>query len=266
MRQTEPPSAATWILEHLTPGPRNEALAGDLLEELRCGRSVGWYWRQALAAVAIGCFVEIVNHRFVLLFAALWSMMVPGWSLYAFRMEAHGDLIGRIWRIDWPWSTICDLGLSLGMSLVFIWTGLLLFLVPHMGITRGFNLRRIWQALLQCAPPFIAVSALLYIVMLLPVHMESASSTHALRAPMDGVWVRNYVGGGWWGRFIPNLRMDTEATIEHPIDTRALTPLERIMDIRVWANVTRLPYFLSMLYALWGVTSLSENRRRRIAA
>ncbi len=33
MRVTEPPSIASWILKHLTPGPSNEALAGDLFEE-----------------------------------------------------------------------------------------------------------------------------------------------------------------------------------------------------------------------------------------
>ena len=32
MNEMRPPSLATWLLAH-TPGPRNEALAGDLLEE-----------------------------------------------------------------------------------------------------------------------------------------------------------------------------------------------------------------------------------------
>ena len=34
MTPMRPPSLATWMLNHLIPGPRNEALAGDLLEEL----------------------------------------------------------------------------------------------------------------------------------------------------------------------------------------------------------------------------------------
>jgi len=54
MRRLEPPSAATWILEHLTPPDRDEALAGDLLEDFRSGRSDGWYWRQAFGACASG--------------------------------------------------------------------------------------------------------------------------------------------------------------------------------------------------------------------
>ena len=44
---------ATWMLEHVTFGSPNESLSGDLLEELRSGRSAGWYWRQALSAIAV---------------------------------------------------------------------------------------------------------------------------------------------------------------------------------------------------------------------
>src|SRR4029077_19914803 len=53
MHRREPPPQATWMLEHLTSGTRNEALAGDLLEELRAGRTNAWYWRQALSACAV---------------------------------------------------------------------------------------------------------------------------------------------------------------------------------------------------------------------
>jgi hypothetical protein len=44
MRPSQPPIVATWVLAHF--GNRNEALAGDLVEEYRRGRSVAWYWRQ----------------------------------------------------------------------------------------------------------------------------------------------------------------------------------------------------------------------------
>jgi len=42
------------MLEHCAPPRGDEALAGDLLEELRAGRSPQWYWKQVLSAIALG--------------------------------------------------------------------------------------------------------------------------------------------------------------------------------------------------------------------
>ena len=47
-----PPRLATWLLQHLNG--TNEALAGDLLEEYRHGRSAAWYWRQVMSAILVG--------------------------------------------------------------------------------------------------------------------------------------------------------------------------------------------------------------------
>jgi hypothetical protein len=44
-----PPALANWLLDRLG---RNAALAGDLLEEFRGGRSAAWYWRQTFVVVA----------------------------------------------------------------------------------------------------------------------------------------------------------------------------------------------------------------------
>ncbi len=53
MRRREPPLLAAWMLRHLTPGDRDEALDGDLLEVFRLGRSNAWYWRQVTSACAV---------------------------------------------------------------------------------------------------------------------------------------------------------------------------------------------------------------------
>lgn len=58
MKPVEPPPIATWLLRHA--GPRNEALAGDLLEEHGRGRSAGWYWRQVMSAIVIGRSRELL--------------------------------------------------------------------------------------------------------------------------------------------------------------------------------------------------------------
>jgi hypothetical protein len=49
-----PPRIATWLLEHLGPGYRNESLAGDLFEEYQQDRTRAWYWREVIAAICIG--------------------------------------------------------------------------------------------------------------------------------------------------------------------------------------------------------------------
>jgi len=54
MKSSEPPAVATWLVERAIPGRRNEALAGDLLEQFSQGRGSLWYWRQAAAAVLLG--------------------------------------------------------------------------------------------------------------------------------------------------------------------------------------------------------------------
>jgi hypothetical protein len=45
---------AHWLLCRLAP--RNEPLAGDLVEQYRAGRSVVWLWSQLLYAIAMGSF------------------------------------------------------------------------------------------------------------------------------------------------------------------------------------------------------------------
>jgi hypothetical protein len=45
---------ALWLLGLLAP--RNEPLAGDLVEQYRAGRSLVWLWSQLLYAIAMGSF------------------------------------------------------------------------------------------------------------------------------------------------------------------------------------------------------------------
>lgn len=54
MKQLERISAfaAVWLLERLAPRYRREALAGDLMEEIRHGHSQAWLWRNVLQAIA----------------------------------------------------------------------------------------------------------------------------------------------------------------------------------------------------------------------
>ena len=71
MNRIEPPALPLWMLEHLTPAERDEALAGDLLEGFRGGRSNGWFWRQALGAWVGAWARYFARRRSVLLFLAV---------------------------------------------------------------------------------------------------------------------------------------------------------------------------------------------------
>jgi hypothetical protein len=54
MKTSQPPTLATKLLEMLAPGPHGDAVAGDLVEQYRQGRSAAWYWRQVLMAILVG--------------------------------------------------------------------------------------------------------------------------------------------------------------------------------------------------------------------
>jgi hypothetical protein len=68
---------ATWMLEHLTFGSRKESLSGDLLEELQSGRSVGWYWRQTLSAIAVSLSSKSRAYVLPLLFLPAGACCIP---------------------------------------------------------------------------------------------------------------------------------------------------------------------------------------------
>jgi hypothetical protein len=53
MKSLRPPILATKLLERLASGPHGDALAGDLIEQYREGRSAAWYWRQVLLAIVV---------------------------------------------------------------------------------------------------------------------------------------------------------------------------------------------------------------------
>lgn len=129
MTSTCPPRLATWMLLHLIPCDHDEALAGDLLECFRAGRSGAWYWRQVLTAIAIRWVGSLFRHLPVLFFAAAWAALAPAWQLLITRLYHTGNWIGPVWRLPWPWSTVCNFGLSTVGSLLFIWAGVVTYLL-----------------------------------------------------------------------------------------------------------------------------------------
>jgi len=97
----QPPQLATWMLEHLTTRHRDDALAGDLLEVFRMGRSNGWYWRQVLATCVLSWAASLRARVPLLVFALMWSMAAPAWMLFIIRLAGLPPvLIGLVvWTI-----------------------------------------------------------------------------------------------------------------------------------------------------------------------
>ena len=85
MRQ--PPRVATMLLRRLAP-PAEEALLGDLVEEYTAGRSGAWYTRQVLAAIAIGAFRGITEHKLLALRA-----IAIGWIALLLFFTIAGDVL-----------------------------------------------------------------------------------------------------------------------------------------------------------------------------
>ena len=62
LSRQHPPALATWLLERFCT---DVALAGDLVEQYRDGRSVAWYWKQAIAAVSVYSVSQILEHKWL---------------------------------------------------------------------------------------------------------------------------------------------------------------------------------------------------------
>lgn len=62
MRSERPPLVASWLLERFCADP---GLTGDLMEEYGVRRSALWYWRQAIVAVSVYPFSQILEHKWL---------------------------------------------------------------------------------------------------------------------------------------------------------------------------------------------------------
>jgi hypothetical protein len=86
MTKSIPPALATWMLEHMLWGGRNEALAGDLLEEFQRRRSATWYWRQVLGAI-LASFSSELRADWLLVWTVVFTF-VWVYALYAIPIVA----------------------------------------------------------------------------------------------------------------------------------------------------------------------------------
>lgn len=164
----------TWMVEHLTPGLANEALCGDLVEEMEGGRSAGWFWRQVCFAIAAGVASRLHEVALPLIYCAAWTALYPGW-----RFLSNAVLIrlvpGGLGSSTWPWSALIPLGCGLLPALAFVWLGMLVYIPLRPGTVRDAAARRLLWGMSA------SVNVLLVSTPLLLWHFRrSAVDLHAL--------------------------------------------------------------------------------------
>ena len=92
MKLRRPPRIAAWLIE------RNSPLAGDLIEVFQRGKSRGWFWRQALIAVAAGCERNVRVSRlylksYLIGFAAQVAVVLAVRQLRPSLLSSHWPLL-----------------------------------------------------------------------------------------------------------------------------------------------------------------------------
>jgi hypothetical protein len=209
MSFTEPPRLAQWVLEHCLPPGRDEALAGDLLEEFSAGRSAEWYWRQVLSAIVAGWMHVLGARGMLVLFAVLWSSLAPAWTVLLDRAVSRPNPAEEFWRMDAPFAGLSSFGVWLLLNVSFLWAGMLVYFVSHTRFSKSFSRKDVMRAFLVAAPvfplayfgTFVAMNLLFYPGPMIPRH--------------------------------------------------TMSPFDELFDIRMGALALRVPYFVTMLCALW---------------
>jgi hypothetical protein len=183
MKQTHPPALAAWMLDHLTPGRQNLALAGDLHEEFCNGRSAVWYWRQAVSAIAIGLLLKCRYLLSAVIFAAVWTAPLPAAWFYMLRHTEGTRLFAWVIQLDWPYSALGDMALAEGPQLLLVWAGLVVFLGLNFLKTRNANVARLPYGLLTTIPTLIAANIALQLLFL--GNFSHATTAVYLRFSLD---------------------------------------------------------------------------------
>ena len=209
MNRREPPLLATWALEHLAAGERDQALTGDLLEVFHQDESRAWYWHQVLSACALSWLRALQARGSLLVFAIAWSAAAPAWTAVIDRTLHNARILGGTWQMDWPFSSLSRFSIWIALNFVFLWSGILVYFLVQPRTVKLLP----WK---EVRRPFLVAAAIL-----IPLY--------------------------FWTFILMNL-------VDYPgvaVDRASVGVVSGLIDIRMWANVVRMPYFLTLLFALW---------------
>ena len=229
-----PPPRATWFLEHLAAGEREEALTGDLIEEYHSGRSNGWYWQQVVRACIVSWSRGLSARVPVIFYALVWSILAPTWYVLIER-SAHQFTFNKLFDSLAPFSLVLAPIVWTIAHAAFLWAGLLIYQLAHafLGrkLRRGDLRRAFWLATLILPPvyfvTFVFVDLYQYSVPAL-AHARLAATSLAQITDVgllsDLIRVPYFVAllSALWGTIHPFVRQQTALSAESGAEGSAL--------------------------------------------
>lgn len=155
------------MLEHLTSADHDEALAGDLLEVFRTGKSDGWYWRQTIGACAISWYECLCARSSMLIFVLLWAMISPAWNSLCVKVEDSSPDLSRLFSGFGPIWLIAALILWTMLHSFFLWTGILCFGVLSIKANSAVHSAKLKRGLLLAPLVFAPVYGAVFVLVTL---------------------------------------------------------------------------------------------------
>jgi len=145
------------MLTHLTPGDRDEALDGDLLEVFQLGRSNAWYWQQVTSACLLSWGSNLYARRAPLAFAFLWSILSPVWYAILERIDTSQNF-DKGSHIFGPFWLPLVLVIWVVLHAAFLWAGILVYRLANAALKRPLQSsdlsRAFWIAALILPPVY----------------------------------------------------------------------------------------------------------------
>jgi hypothetical protein len=218
------------MLEHLTSGERDEALAGDLLEQFRAGRTDGWYWGQVIAACVVSWSKTLTVCGPALVFALVWCLMAPAWQVLVEKVE-NAAIFEKFWRLVGPfWLPLMLAGWT-ALHAAFLWAALLVYQSAHAFLHKPIRERSLRRGFLLAAlvlPPAMGITfvfANLFWYSLTGLqHARLATSFSDLEILPDLIRVPYFVAlvSALWGTIPRHVRRG-ETLLDEPLSDGAST-------------------------------------------
>jgi hypothetical protein len=117
-----------WLLEKLSLGGKNDALAGDLLEQCHQGQSTAWFWGQVARALGRNAGQAAMDAMPAVLFSLGWSLLFPWWQAASAGWLPRA--VPEQWmRLAWPRPALLEVSYGVAPTISFVWLGALVYLV-----------------------------------------------------------------------------------------------------------------------------------------